>query len=43
MECTKRKLSMNCGVWVDAEGRAGGLALLWMNSSDLSIRSLDQR
>ena len=37
MDCIKRKLIMDCGVWVAAEGRAGGLALLWLNQLILAL------
>lgn len=43
MRTIQNKLNFAHGVWVDAIGRLGGLALLWTDEVDLSIRSLDAR
>lgn len=37
------KLNVDKGVWVAANGRAGGVALLWSGSVDLRIRAMGDR
>lgn len=37
------KLQFSNGVWVDADGRSGGIALLWTSDVEVSIRSSGQR
>lgn len=39
----REKVGFDHGVWVDAVGWSGGLALFWKNDVALSIRSMGQR
>ena len=43
MRKIQRRLNFDHGVWVDAVGRAGGVALFWSNDVDIHIRSMGQR
>lgn len=43
MSNIQSRLKFYNGVWVDAIGRSGGMALLWSNEVDLRIRALGDR
>lgn len=38
-----RKLKTDKGAWVEASGRAGGVALFWSDEVDLRIRAKEER
>lgn len=42
MKRLKFKLGFDCGIFVDRVGLGGGLALLWMSSVDVTLRSFSK-